>query len=202
MKCCSSFYRFNETTMALEVFALRDMTGGEEITFAYLDNKLDAKREERRAHLKEHWGFDCECSLCSATGDELLYSEDRRDLMAAAKARLRARMDEPKYVYRASTQLVQLYDDEGLIALRATANEIAAYASAMIGDENETRRFANAAKRYWRIMAGRDSAEVQRMDELRRDPLAHPSWNAVMKVGQGPEGIQKDEGAAQSAAEA
>ena len=176
--------------MALEVFALRDLSAGEEITFAYLDNNLDAKREKRQAHLKEHWNFECKCALCTATGDALALSEDRRELIASAKARLRQRIDNPKYVYRAATQLVQLYEEEGLVAPRATANEIAAYAAAMIGEENETRRFANSAKRYWRILSGRDSPEVQRMDELRRDPTGHPSWKAQMNVGEGPEGVQ------------
>jgi hypothetical protein len=189
----SSFYRFNESTMALEVFALRDLEGGEEITFAYLDDTLNAKREKRIEHLKENWNFECKCSLCAGTEDEIALSDDRRNLMESAKERLRHSANRPKYLYRAATQLVQLYEDEGLIAPRARANEIAAYAAAMIGDENEARKFANAAKRYWRIMAGKDSGEVQRMDELRRDPTSHPSWKAELKVGEGPEGAQPKE---------
>ena len=69
------------------------------------------------------------------------------------------------------------------MAPRARAYEIAAFASAMVGDENETRKYANLARRYWRVLAGRDSFEAKSMDELRTDPRGHPSWRANLQVG-------------------
>jgi hypothetical protein len=178
----SAYYRFNETTTALTVFALRDIEASEEVTFAYLDSALDASRADRQKLLKENWNFECSCSLCSATAEEIALSDDRRTLIQGAKDKIRFANGRARNIYRGATQLAHLYEEEGLVAPRARANEIAAFASAMMGEENEARRFANAAKRYWRILAGKDSFEVKRVDELRRDPRGHPSWKAELKV--------------------
>jgi hypothetical protein len=178
--------------MALQAFALRDINPGEEITIAYLDEALDAPREKRQEQLKENWGFTCKCALCSADPEKIAISDEHRIMIAHDKEKLRRGLAEqkPTVMYRVATQMCQLYEDEGLIAPRAKSYEIAAYAAAMIGDENEVRRFANLAKRYWRILAGKDSFEVRKMDDLRRDPTGHPSWKAHLKVGN-QEGVLK-----------
>jgi hypothetical protein len=182
----SAYYRFNDTTMALTLFALRDLAPGEEVTISYLYAALEAPRSVRQEQLKQHWNFDCQCSVCSASAEEVALSDDRRERIGHANEKLARPDANARYLYRAATQLAQLYDEEGLITPRARTNEIAAFASSMIGDENEAIRFANAAKRYWRILAGKDSFEVRRMDELRRDPTTHPSWKVDLpKVPEG-----------------
>src|SRR5262245_43531080 len=117
----SAFYRFNETTMALTVFALRDIQPGEEVTITYLDSTADMSRAARQALLQEHWNFNCSCSLCSAAADEVALSDDRRARIGAAREKIRLAGGRARTLYRAATQLAHLYEEEGLIAPRARA---------------------------------------------------------------------------------
>ncbi|KAJ9137786.1 hypothetical protein NKR19_g8079, partial [Coniochaeta hoffmannii] len=61
----NAMYRFSPKTLALEVFPYRTIQPGEEITVSY--TPISMPRHERRAHLRQVWGFDCACALCRST---------------------------------------------------------------------------------------------------------------------------------------
>jgi SET domain-containing protein len=44
--------------------ARRALNSGDELTIAYVNEQLP--RAERRARLREHYGFECACRRCSA----------------------------------------------------------------------------------------------------------------------------------------
>lgn len=87
--------------------ALRRIAQGEEITINYLLSEKHslAVQETRRAHLSRHWGFDCNCEVCSLAEDELVNDDQLRteakrlfvDLEARA-TRDRAEAENPRNV--------------------------------------------------------------------------------------------------------
>eukprot|EP00906_Rhabdomonas_costata_P032455 RCo045722 len=50
------------------VYALREVAAGDELTISYLDLGQPLPFEQRRAVLREQFGFDCECELCAQRG--------------------------------------------------------------------------------------------------------------------------------------
>jgi hypothetical protein len=73
-------------------------------------------------------------------------------------------------------KLLRLFDEEGLVTPKAKYCEIATYAAIQMGDEKRAMSYGKLARSYWAIVAGPQSWEVQRMEELLRDPKVHPSW--------------------------
>ncbi|KAF2808812.1 SET domain-containing protein [Mytilinidion resinicola] len=65
---------FCESRGKMTAYALSDIKAGEELTISYLEDEKTAdlentttfmKRAERQAQLKQKWGFECTCSVCS-----------------------------------------------------------------------------------------------------------------------------------------
>ncbi|KAI5458308.1 hypothetical protein BGZ63DRAFT_493451 [Mariannaea sp. PMI_226] len=54
-------WMYDETTGMMEVYAVRDITNGEEITDSYTDV---ARSRESRVKELENWGFQCQCMAC------------------------------------------------------------------------------------------------------------------------------------------
>ncbi|CCM00238.1 uncharacterized protein FIBRA_02267 [Fibroporia radiculosa] len=60
----------------LKFYALRHIGPGEELCISYLD--VLETRDERRAELWSHFGFECACSVCTLQGTALEESDYRR----------------------------------------------------------------------------------------------------------------------------
>ncbi|KAF1837749.1 SET domain-containing protein [Decorospora gaudefroyi] len=75
--CCvpNAHHSWNSKTNSETVHALRYIQAGEEIMIAYDYDKASAPR---RANLKNSFGFDCSCRLCSLPRSELQKSDERR----------------------------------------------------------------------------------------------------------------------------
>lgn len=73
-------------------------------------------------------------------------------------------------------KLLGLYEEEGMVGPRCMVAEIAAYAANRAGDVGEAVRFAGVARGFWGVVAGEESAEVKRLDELIADPRGHESY--------------------------
>ncbi|KAK4202764.1 hypothetical protein QBC40DRAFT_320583 [Triangularia verruculosa] len=65
--------RFSERRLTMEIMAHVAIEPGEEILMSYVP--LTTVRDERRKYLKDHWGFDCKCQLCTGTKNEIEESE-------------------------------------------------------------------------------------------------------------------------------
>jgi hypothetical protein len=76
-------------------------------------------------------------------------------------------------------KLLRMFDEEGLITPKAKFCEIASYAANQLGDEARAVKYGELARTYWSIVAGPKSWEIQRMEELLRDPTGHPSWRPI-----------------------
>ncbi|KAK3293798.1 uncharacterized protein B0H64DRAFT_442903 [Chaetomium fimeti] len=80
----NAYYRFSERRLTMEVVAFRAIQPGEEIVMSYVP--LETPVEERRRYLKDHWGFNCACSLCRASKLDADDSEAWREKVKSLKA--------------------------------------------------------------------------------------------------------------------
>ncbi|OCL02486.1 SET domain-containing protein, partial [Glonium stellatum] len=174
----NSFYRFDDKDLTLQVFALRNIEAGEEISFNYAGAEFP--RDARHSYLQAHWGFTCACSLCTASHQAIAASDSRLNEISNIKAQLRntpprstASLHE---ILSLVQKLIELYDEERLIVPKAPYYEIAAYTCSQLGNKTCVQRNAELAADHWRVLAGEKSWEVTRMLGLGGNPKAHPSW--------------------------
>lgn len=185
----SAYYRFNESTLVVEVFALRSIEAGEEISFSCktfsspaitwligTDVPLELPQARRAAALRDHWGFDCSCAACTAPPEAIADSDERVEEIVEIQDTLGSAAANPKELLGLLEKLLKLYDEEGIISPKPKYYEIAAYAANQLGDEDAAKSYAHMAARYWSIVAGPKSWDVWRVEDLLRDPKEHPSW--------------------------
>lgn len=172
----SLYYRFDESTLSLSVFALRDVSPGEELTYSYLDPLSSAPYADRAALLASQWGFSCACPICADTAARAASDRRRTSIRRLKGALAGAARDNPARIAGVCAELLGLYEEEGLVGPRCMVAEMAAYAANRAGDWEAAVRFAETARRYWGIVAGEASAEVRRLEGLIRDPRAHESY--------------------------
>jgi len=80
-------------------------------------------------------------------------------------------------------ELLQLYHEEGMIVPRAMTAEIIAYTHNQLGEAEKAVEFGKRAIEYHRILAGEDSNEVKRLQELVNAPKLHGSWKPKSDAG-------------------
>lgn len=106
------------------VHTLRDVSAGEEILISYYD-AAGRTATERQEYLEAAYGFKCTCSACSAQGDALVESDERRRHIASHSKHVEAWMtgqqwvdaddDEPvstRSALNALEQILRLLDEE------------------------------------------------------------------------------------------
>jgi hypothetical protein len=79
---------------------------------------------------------------------------------------------------RGYEQLLNMYDEEGLIYPKIELFEQGAYAYGQIGMEDKAMQFATMAKDWWVWAVGREAAETRRVEEFLKDPEKHPKWKS------------------------
>lgn len=170
--------------MSETIHALRDIKAGEEIAISYANLQASATR---RAHLKNTFGFDCKCSLCSLPAPELQKSDARRDRMeqldeaigdpsrvmnvpikTLADCRELLRTGEEEYDGAASPLDVRLYYDVFQISITHS-------------DQARASVFAKRAFEARIICEGEDSPETQNMKGLMKKPAAHRNMGISKK---------------------
>jgi hypothetical protein len=138
----------------------------------------DSSREDREDLLNRNWGFNCTCSLCKGTKEEIEASDTRRSKIQFVKEHLERSVGNMDKIMKLTNKLLSLYDEEGLYAPRARYNEVAAYAASAMSNEEEAKKYAGISRSYWEVLAGKDSWEAKRMAEFEADPKGHPSWGS------------------------
>lgn len=159
----------------MEVFAIRDVKPGEELTYSYVDGLQEIPYKDRHRLLGSQFHFECNCSICGDTASRR-ESNRRRENIKNAKAALNEVSDDAAQVVALCKKLLRLYGEEGMILPRPLTAEIAAYAANQMGDAKEALRYAKIARDYWSIIAGPHSSEVARLEELIRAPKDHGSY--------------------------
>lgn len=77
--CANSVYRWDSVSKRERVIAQRKIEAGDEITFNYVQHYWTFS--QRRSLLREKFGFECSCELCSQNKIELHGSDTRRKEM-------------------------------------------------------------------------------------------------------------------------
>ena len=165
--------RTNETTLAVEVIALRDIHPGEEILNSYLDPSAAFTSQERRTMIKEEWNFSCACPIC--VGDKAVESDERREQIVNARGWIEAAGADAEKLLGHVKTLLRLYEEEEMIMPKAESYWLAALASNALGQEKQALEYAASARKYWTIIFGEDHFSVKNVMELERDPAHHPS---------------------------
>ncbi|KAI1435187.1 SET domain-containing protein [Xylaria sp. CBS 124048] len=171
-------YRLNNMTMT--AVAVRDIQPGEELTVSYVDVFLPSKARKERIR---NWGFECACSLCQATKEETIASDERLRRIR----QLASDLSNFKNVTRTGdmgAEYVALHEEEGLSAQLGSAYTRAALNFALFGDEEQTRIYALKAAEQLSIEKGPESEDAHTMRNLAADPRTHWSWGKRKKVGE------------------
>ncbi|KAG8908921.1 hypothetical protein FRB99_000024 [Tulasnella sp. 403] len=187
--CSSAFnvvYSFREEEKRLYVHALRDIQQGEELLTTYLDTKKP--RAERVAFLKEHYGFECSCSVCSLPKSLSIASDIRLSSMQGLYQRLstwaRNEIDGVEAI-KIVNRIWELGEEEGYHSERGTLAADAALVASAHSDLEATRHWRSLAAMWFEIELGPDHEEVQQNLQLVVRPESHPAWGMKQPMSVG-----------------
>lgn len=194
---------WNSDTQSETIHALRFIRSGEEITISY-NNEGGSK--SRRAKLKEHFGFDCTCVVCSLPDLERGKSDSRRleieQLDNAIGNPLRM-MTAPSDGLADCQKLLCLLEEEyerSAEALKARLYYDAFQICITHGDEARASNFAEKAYKSRIFCEGEDSPLTAKSKRFKDNPSAHPNfgfsraWKTSLRstpTGLDPNGYEK-----------
>ncbi|KAF2840060.1 SET domain-containing protein, partial [Patellaria atrata CBS 101060] len=169
----NAIYRTDDSGIAQEVSALMLIKPGEEITFSYAPSELG--HNARRKYLKDNWGFDCECSLCTATPERTKISDGRLRKIEELSNTL-PELDDKSSFLAILGEIIDLYNKEGLIAPLGTYYQLAALTASELGLLEPTKKYAKLAVKQFEMTSGFETQEGRDMALLLSNPEKHPSW--------------------------
>lgn len=184
----SAFWRYSSETMRMEMLAMRDLKAGEEVMHTCkisrsavdfggygprmlmpcVDIPLGFTLQERQLMLKP-WGFECACSLCSASPREIAASDDRRERLFEIHQTLTSAAEEASLPRERIDTIVQeamaLIEAEGLQPLIEYLFVFArVYLS--VNEVKLARKYAEVAEARLIMYEGDESAESEAINKL------------------------------------
>ncbi|KAI1484354.1 hypothetical protein F5X96DRAFT_683663 [Biscogniauxia mediterranea] len=140
----SAYVRFSTSNLRVSIIATRDISAGEEISISYIP--VNHTRAERQAALKR-WGFDCKCSLCTASKAEVAASDYRREKIARTRQQVMDAVEarDGTAAVRLTLEVLDLLRAEELPSLYASQYEILARLYWKAGDAETATRYARAS---------------------------------------------------------
>lgn len=179
------------------VYAVRPIKTGEEITLSY---HAGGPSNTRKEILKQGFGFDCTCEICSLPEAELRASDSR--FIRAQKLDSTIGNPEsvrysPGKVLKNCKTLMGIYEEEGIRDDRLTRLYFDAFQ--VVNMHGDQARASTWARRYCeekRRSAGRDSVDLLEMMPFVRDPAKHDSFGSTEEWKTGAEDVPKELGKA------
>ena len=175
------------------IHAIRDIKKGEEITISY---SLGGPSQSRRQHLKENFGFDCTCDLCSLTGEALKISDHRQELMRFfddAIGNSDSVMESPGSTLAYCRELLSLYEMEAIADPRVARVYYDAFQICIThGDQARASVFAQKAYKTRLYLEGEDSPDTQKMKSFMANPADHLSFGFSQRWKQLKEEVPKN----------
>lgn len=178
-------------------YAVRRIEQGGEITIGYA---IGGPSTERKAKMKEYFGFDCQCELCSLPAEKLKASDDRYNKAAKLDEQIgnskRVKML-PEKVLCECHELLKFYKNEGIADTRLPRLYYDAFQICIMhGDQARARVFASRCADARKICEGEDSADVVEMLAYAKNPSTHDGFGGSMKwkqtVDAVPRGVSDD----------
>ncbi|KAK5993499.1 SET domain-containing protein 5 [Cladobotryum mycophilum] len=156
---------WNENLQRLTIHALRDIEEGQEITITYLAST--STYAERHHFLKEKFGFDCKCELCSLPQAEKKCSDARLSKLQVLDSLIGALLwddSEPEQALHLLHMMLGLFNEEGIWdGTIARAYNDAYEIAIQNGDEPRAAIFAERAYDVRRLIEGDDSSVTMKM---------------------------------------
>ncbi|KAK0710432.1 hypothetical protein B0T21DRAFT_415986 [Apiosordaria backusii] len=143
----NAFIYFSETTLAMTVWASRDIEPGEEISITYSAAGLSSK--ERRETLEKVWGFKCQCSLCTSSPEVIKESDDNRAQIRAYQGSIPNLAQEGKFeeALKQAEHMFELVDEEALTDQMSDMYEYPARMYYQIGNLEKALEYTLKVKR-------------------------------------------------------
>ncbi|PQE21682.1 SET domain-containing 5 protein [Rutstroemia sp. NJR-2017a WRK4] len=194
----TSQHSWNESRKEFVVYAVRELSPGDEITTSY---HVGGPSNERKKELKEWFKFDCTCDLCSLPGPELAKSDER--LVRAAKldqviGNAERVMKHPEKALRDCRDLEIIYREEGIQDQRV--GRVYWDAFQICNRHGDLARASEFAKKYRErkiLGEGEDSKDAIEALVFIKDPKKHESCGGSQKwksrVSDIPRGKNDDE---------
>ncbi|KAH8883149.1 SET domain-containing protein [Thozetella sp. PMI_491] len=137
----NAFIHFSETTMAVTMWASHNIEPGEEITISYLD--FGSPYPERQEMLRDVWGFECKCAMCSAPVEEREASDERRNKVRALHSEITRILNQGEFLeaVKVNEELLRVVDEEDLMSHYGEYFEIPAQLYNAVGDYEKAEKF-------------------------------------------------------------
>ncbi|KAI9745868.1 MAG: hypothetical protein M1818_000549 [Claussenomyces sp. TS43310] len=175
-------HAWNPAQQRETVRALRHIPAGAELTLSY---SAGGPSDERRRLLKQHFGFDCACDVCTLPPNERRASDARlrrAQQLDAAIGDSKRVMLTPEKALADCRALLQLYRDEGMADTRIPRLYYDAFQiCAMHSDQARARVFAHRSREARVLCEGEDSPEATLMMALALKPSSHENFGATAK---------------------
>lgn len=173
-------HAWNDKLQEQTVYAVRDIAAGEELTLSYHNGGPSA---ERKAALRQFFGFDCACELCGLPAEKLKKSDKRLrdaaklDEMIGDSERVQL---EPADALKDCKELLKIYNveritDNRLARLYYDAFQICALHS----DGARASVFAESTRRARELCEGPDSEEAANMKGFETEPEKFENWGST-----------------------
>ncbi len=172
---------WNDDTKCETIHAIRFINAGEEITISY---DKGGPSDSRRTYLKDTFGFDCTCSLCSLSLPELQISDARRlqiqhlDDAIGDPDRVMKKPDDCLKDCRSLLQVLKEEYDGSAGASIARLYYDAFQISITHGDQARASVFAERGYKSRVICEGEDSPETRTVKNLWKNPAGHRNFGA------------------------
>lgn len=172
---------WNSDTKCETIHAIRFINAGEEFTISYDECRPS---NSRRFFLKDAFGFDCNCSVCSLPLPELQTSDARRlqvqhlDDAIGDSDRVMNRPDDCIADCHSLFQVLEKEYHGGAVASNARLYYDAFQISITHGDQARASVFAGRAHKSRVICEGEDSPETRKMKSLMENPAGHMNFGA------------------------
>ncbi|KAI0903494.1 hypothetical protein F4823DRAFT_618288 [Ustulina deusta] len=171
---------WNEEAQHETIHATKDILAGEEILISYADGSSQARQRK----LRESFGFQCSCELCSQPLQAIQASDKRRadiEQLDETIGNPVAMASSPQKSLAACHDLLHVLDQEyggAVIALLARLYYDAFQICVAHGDQARASVFAERSYMSRVECEGEDSPETQKVKGLMQDPTKHPSFSA------------------------
>lgn len=180
----NTHFSWNSETKRQTVHAVRDIKAGEEMTIAY-DGGMPSK--DRQVFLEDHFGFDCDCHLCSSSSAEVQASDSRRLQISILQdtiwdpARVMTKPEDCLTDCRQLREILEAeYQDHADVSLAGLYYD-AFKISITHGDQARASVFVQRAYKLRVTCEGDDSPETQHMKQFMERPISHEGFGASQR---------------------
>ncbi|KAI0632196.1 hypothetical protein C8Q77DRAFT_1060385 [Trametes polyzona] len=178
--CSSAFnvvYTWRDDEGVLVVHALKPIAEGQELLTTYTDTKRP--RHVRRQFLRDHYGFECQCSVCTLSEDLSALSDQRLSAMSELYSQFSGWQHGHLTGSEAAAVAISIWrlgEEEGYWSERGQLAADMALIAAAHTDASAVREWARLAQTWYSYELGGDSAQAQEMERIAAGPRSHSAW--------------------------